>query len=545
MSLFSGLYLGKGALQVSSNALNTTAHNLSNVDTEGYTRQQVSQSTRHYNVMADATARIAAKEVGMGVRYAETRQVRDYFLDQTYRRECGRSAFYEVSYEAMVHIQDLLGESGDRNFQEAITDYWKTIQDLAGDPSSAVTQGLFVSKAQTLIERAGNVYKSFQDYQNNLNRQVKKQVDLLNDYAKKLAELNKQVVKIEVGGVERANDLKDSRNFILDKMAELCNISYSEDMDGFISVQIEGTDFVKRDKAYQIGLDENEYGFYTPFWYHTAIVTGTNDKGEREYDITNAEVFDLTREIKSETNTDIGRLKSYLLARGDHPANSDDMVDEDGNPDPDNYRKNIAESVCMNIEAEFDKLISNIAQEVNKILKDAGYVDGTLTPEQIAGMDKDEYAEVDDALFVRINEKDGWHVGNIAVNEKFLQQPALLNFVKDEDSVDYETAEKLKDAFQKEDYTLNPETEKRSNFIGFYTDMMIQVSNSGSVYQRIYESQLDTAEEAAFAREQVLGVSSDEELQFMIKFQNAYNAASRYITTVNDMLESMLAQFGA
>lgn len=239
MSLFSGLYLGTTALRVASDALNTTAHNISNADTIGYTRQQVSQSTRQFHNMSDATTKVAAKQIGMGVRYAETRQVRDFFLDQVYRRESGRSAFYEVSYEALTHVQDLLGESGDRNFAEAIEDYWETIQEMANDPSNAVIQGLFVSKAQTLIERATNVYKSLQDYQNNLNREVKKYVDKLNDYGKQLAELNKQIVNIEVGGIERANDLKDTRNHILDQMAELCNISYSEDVDGYVSVQIE------------------------------------------------------------------------------------------------------------------------------------------------------------------------------------------------------------------------------------------------------------------------------------------------------------------
>ncbi len=212
MSLLSGLYVGTTALRVASDALNTTSHNLSNTDTKGYTRQQVSQSTRHYNVLSDASVSVAAKEIGMGVRYAETRQVRDFFLDQIYRRESGRSAFYEVSYEGLVHIQDLLGESGDRNFAEAIEDYWKTIQDLANDPSSAVTQGLFISKAQTLIERATNVYNSLVDYQGNLNNEVKKDVDKINDYGKRLVELNNQIAKIECGGIEHANDFRDERN---------------------------------------------------------------------------------------------------------------------------------------------------------------------------------------------------------------------------------------------------------------------------------------------------------------------------------------------
>ena len=202
MSLFSGLYVGTTALKVASDALNTTAHNVSNADTKGYTRQQVSQSTRHYNILSEATTKVAAKEIGMGVRYAETRQVRNFFLDQVYRRESGRSAFYEVSYETLTHVQDLLSEMGDKNFGEAIDEYWKTIQELAEHPESAVNQGLFVSKAQTLMERASKVYKSLQDYQYNLNREVKKHVDKLNEYGKRLTELNKQIVNIEVGGME-------------------------------------------------------------------------------------------------------------------------------------------------------------------------------------------------------------------------------------------------------------------------------------------------------------------------------------------------------
>ena len=117
--------------------------------------------------------------------------------------------------------------------------------------------------------------------------------------------------------------------------------------------------------------------------------------------------------------------------------------------------------------------------------------------------------------------------------------------MKGDEEVDHSAADRLKAAFEEEKYTLNPNTEKRSAFKDFYGDLVNQVSNTGSVNKLLYEYQLDTQEETNFAREQVLGVSTDEELQFMIKFQNAYNVASRYITTLNNMLESMLNQFGA
>ena len=527
MSLLSGIYLGAGALRTGSDALNTVAHNLSNADTVGYTRQQVSLSTRHYNMLAGSST-VYTQDVGMGVRYAETRQVRDYFLDKTFRKESGRSAFYEVSYTAMIQLEDLLGESGDNNFQESISDFWKTVQNLANDPSSPITQGLFVSKAQTLIERATNVYESVCDYQSNLNTQVKSAVEQINKYGQRIKELNDQIVKIEIGGVEHANDLRDERNAILDELSKLCDIKYSEDVDTYVSVQIEGVDFVKRDTVYEMALDMDENGFYTPYWPQNAS-SYVNAAGEVVFDPKTAKVFDLQREISSDLNTDIGRVKGLLLARGDHHADSSDLRTEN-----DHYNKNIAQSICMNIQAEFDGLISNIAMAVNDILREAGYDDGS--------------GNADKYLFVRTipdaDPKKGWHVGNIEVNGNFLQQPSLLKMKTADGSVDYETAEKLKDAFNTRNYKLNPNTTKTTNFMEYYSDLVTQISNSGSVYEAIYNSQQVTVEESANAREQVLGVSSDEELQFMIQYQNAYNAASRYINTLNSMLENMLNAFG-
>ncbi len=564
MSLLSGLSVGTTAIKVANDALNTTSHNISNADTAGYTRQQVSQSTRNFVMLSNATTKVGAKQTGLGVQYAETRQVRSYFLDQNYRREAGRSAFYEVSYEALIHMQDLLGESSDLYFGGAIEEFWESIQEFAGDPSSAVTQGLFVSKAQTLLERAQKVYKSMQDYQNNLNNDVRKYVDKLNDYGEQLAVLNKSIANIESSGVENANDLRDARNYILDQMSELANITYKEDVDGYVSVQVEGVDFVKRNVFYEIGLHTNENGYYIPFWPNN-VEHSTDQNGKVFYtpeEVEKGKVFDLEREISAAANTDIGRLKAVLLARGDHSANYSEI--EPGKADAGTYNKEIAQSVCMNIEAEFDLLIRNIVTAVNdvltKVAEDAveSYLEKdipnfkTLTPaQQDAEKEKLLRREAWDKLFTRIDvwpsdgTTGGWSIDNIAVNEVFRQQPALLGMIKKDEEVDRETVDRLKTAFDEERYRLNPNTEKRSSVKGFYTDLLSEISNTGSVTKLLYEYQLDVQEETSFAREQIHGVSTEEELQFMIKFQNAYNAASRYITTINSMLESMIAQFGA
>ena len=106
MSLFSNLYLGTSGLRISSNALNTTAHNITNVDTDGYTRQQVSLATSVYQTISKEHA-IGYDQLGLGVTYAETRQVRDYFLDVNMRRESGRSEFYQTSVDALNQVEDM------------------------------------------------------------------------------------------------------------------------------------------------------------------------------------------------------------------------------------------------------------------------------------------------------------------------------------------------------------------------------------------------------------------------------------------------------
>ena len=110
MSLMANLYVGSSGLQATQNALNTVAHNMANMDTDGYTRQQVSQGTRAYQTLENRFDTIAPKQIGTGVNYSNCKQVRSEFLDISYRVETGRSAFYDVSVKALEEVEDQLQE---------------------------------------------------------------------------------------------------------------------------------------------------------------------------------------------------------------------------------------------------------------------------------------------------------------------------------------------------------------------------------------------------------------------------------------------------
>ena len=351
-------------------------------------------------------------------------------------------------------------------------------------------------------------------------------------------------------------------------------MSFSEDRYGSVSVQIEGVDFVKDGTCYEIAMKTDEAtGFVTPFWPMNASYT-TRDDGTRVYNIDGAEVFDLSIEISSDLGTDIGGLKAMLLARGDHRANYTDLAE--GKYD------SVSQSVVMNIQGEFDQMIHNVVTKINDILADAAGVasgdlelaDGTkLTNVKYCAVESDGYMRMDDGtpiqLFTKVTTdgyrkvtgkdgKDYWvmneetaekpeslyTIGNLQVNPTLLQEPSKLGFRLADGSEDKATADALKAAFTEESYTLNPNVQKKTTFVDYYTDLVSQVANSGYVFRSIYENQVNTVEATQSAREQVVGVSTDEELSNMIKFQNAYNASSRYINVISEMLEHIISTLG-
>lgn len=573
MPLMGSLYVGSSGLQTSQNALNTTAHNLSNVDTTGYTRQQVQQSNKSYNTLSINPDSIANMQVGLGVTYSRVKQVRDIFLDTTYRKEVGRCSFYQTTTNTMEEAESLLGELNGEAFQTNMSDLWTSVQELAKDPSSSIIQGLLVQRAGEFVERAVNIYEGLTFYQENLNLQIKQKVDQINEYGDQILRLNEQIRCVEAGGIERANDFRDTRNKILDELASLVNINVQEGNFGEVTVRIEGVDFIKGETCYKIGMEQDEAtGFYTPYWPQNAKYEVMAD-GRKVYNTKGAEVFNLRREISADKNTDIGELKAMLLARGDHHADYTDIEKD--------YSA-VSESVIMNLQAEFDQLVHNISTKVNEILAEAaGVVQGDLALADGSVLRNVRFCEnVDDGymrkengspiqLFAKVttdayekvtgadgkeywvyNEEDFaqqdylYTLKNLRVDQELQQKPASLSFMLEDGSVDVETAEKLKNAFTEEIYTLNPEVKKTTTFLDYYNDLVSQVANSGSVYRSIFTNQEDTVEATENARQQIIGVSSDEELANMIRFQNAFNASSRYVNAISEMLAHLINTLG-
>lgn len=600
---FGSLYIGVAGLQSSQNALNTTANNLSNVDTTGYVRQQVLFSDRDY-VTFNTTAAISKQQSGLGVQIGDVVHTRDIFLDRSYRTESGRQAFYAATYEAAYEVETYFQEMEGTAFQEALEDFWQSFQEFYKAPDDEIYQNLVVQKAQLFISRASAVYSGLQSYQNNINTQISDDIDTINELGDTIHELNLQIQKVEAGGVETAMTLRDARDQALDELASLVEISYHETSDGVVKVSIEGTEFVDEARCYTMEKRTDKVtGFITPYWGYLS------DTKRGSY----VDVFEFKTDISTANKNDMGELKALVLARGDHVANYTDVT----GMDKDIYNDTTGMSVMLTAEAEVDQMIHAIVTAINDTLcpnvEASGLIgeltggtgatlnvtlaDGTAftltgstkildTDNCSTGSDKKippqemftrigteryteafyTYQKLDDAgnpmvdangdpvmetkaIYI-YNEEDPlddtkqYTLQSLSLNEALVVDESLIPHLCQNGDVDYALAARLADVWDEESLILNPNDTKPCSFKKYYEMMVGEMSTFENVYGSAATSLSGAVASIDNQRQQVIGVSSDEELTKMIKYQNAYNAASRFINVINEMIEHLLTQLG-
>lgn len=576
---FGSLYVGASAIQSQQNALNVVANNLSNVNTKGYVRQQVLFADRNYTSFASAS--VSAQRLGLGVDIGDVVHARDVFLDKAFRSESGRQAFYAASYDAVTEVEIYLQETQGKSFQEALASLYEAFSEYAKDPSDAVNQNLVMQKSSLFVSRVNNLNQGLHDYQSTINKKITDDVNRINELGKKISELNLKIQRIEAANVETAMDLRDTRDLYVDELATLAKVTYHEDVDGVVKVQLDGVEFITETQCYPMALQEDMVtNFKTPYWPQLS----DTDKDIYTY------CFN-TGNAKAENNTDIGEVKALLLARGDHHATYHDMEGLSSYE----YQTGLQSSIMMNTEAELDALFHTIVTAINDVLcpnTSAGDVYGNttfeppLTATDASGKEYEitentiildaEHASVGSdgklpphELFTRIgcerytevtveingenktlylfNEEDPedyskcYTIQDTNINAELVEEESLLPHKMQDGKIDYNLGAELVRVWDKSEYKTNPSDTTPCNFTDFYIKWVGEVGTVGSIHHTTATSLQGTADTIDNNRQMVVGVSSDEELTNMIRYQQAYNAASRYINVISQMIEYLLS----
>ena len=558
---FGSLYIGASGLQNAQYALNTTANNLAIVNTTGYVRQQVRFADKTYNKLKDPNKNVNMQQYGLGVSIGDVVHARDIFLDKSYRQENGRKGFYTSFYEITDYVQDLFQELNGEQFKQSVSDLHQAFQELEPNMDNSTQQNLVLEKADLLLSRTKSLYDDMKSYQSNINEQIKDDVDRVNKIGNRIYELNLQIQKVEAGGQETAMTLRDERDNLLDELGGYGSVSIKEDATGFTYVDFESTPFIDDNKCYNIGLQEDkETGFYTPYW------TQLSDVDKQQY----VRVFKKNEVISTDLNTDVGSIKAKLLARGDGYGTYQDLESEEA------YDR-ISGCTMMETEAQVSALLHNIVTKINdaycpnktvdtdvtytdadgnqvslkgkKVLDAANCAvgeDGQLPPRELftrVGMDRYTKVTGDDGnTYYVYNEEDEndsttlYSLNNISINKELRKQITLMPY-KNQNGTDYPLGEKLMSLWNDKEMTLNPYDKKPCTFEGYYDKLIGQIGNDGNTFQSASETLTGALSSIDNQRQQTMGVSSDEELTHMIKFQSAYNASSRFMTVISQMTE--------
>lgn len=222
-TLFSTLDIARSGLTASQIQLDTGAHNIANVNTEGYSRQRAELLTRTPIIRSYG-------QIGRGVDVNNIVRIRDSFLDQAYRNQSPGLGNAEVTSEYYTLIDNIFLEPGDSGFGTRLGLFFDALSDFANDVESSSVREALVSETQQLAMSFNQLAERFSMLRTNANEEVRALVPQINSLAERLADINQQIVRSEANQTS-ANDLRDERDRILDELSSLVNITTVERED--------------------------------------------------------------------------------------------------------------------------------------------------------------------------------------------------------------------------------------------------------------------------------------------------------------------------
>lgn len=223
-STFFGLTIAGSGVSSYQTAINTTANNISNVKTEGYTRQEALMS-------AAQALRVNQKygNAGSGVEVTEIKQQRDVYYDLKYWTNNAKLGEFSTKSTYLDQIQTyFLDDESTTGFSTIFGDMFNAMDALKGDgAASLTTRNAYINSAQKLAEYFNSTSQQLSDLQAEINQVIETKVDQINSIAQKIASLNKQINIIEMQG-SKANELRDDRNLLIDELSALVPIEVTE-----------------------------------------------------------------------------------------------------------------------------------------------------------------------------------------------------------------------------------------------------------------------------------------------------------------------------
>ncbi len=269
---FAGIELGKRSIMAHTQQIQTAGHNISNADTEGYTRQRVQVKTFDPLYRPDLTRAETPGQIGQGTTIESISRLRDEMLDKRIVAQTNQETYWETREQYYSMIEQIYNEPADISVRGNMDKFWQSWQELSVYPDSKAVRQAVVTRGETLAESISQRYTSLSGIGTLINGDIEATVKQINDYAKQIADINGEIVRSKAMG-DNPNDLLDRRDVLVEKLAKLANVSSdTRDSDEF-NVHINGQVLVQGSVARSFDLVPNtdNNGYDTVVWKDTGL----------------------------------------------------------------------------------------------------------------------------------------------------------------------------------------------------------------------------------------------------------------------------------
>lgn len=231
--LFGVLNTGIRGLTASQLALNITSQNVSNANTEGYSRKRL-------NLTSDYRRDPSFGQMGFGVEVTNITRIRDFFIDKQINRQTTELNYYNELNDTATRLENIFAEPADTALSNVLDKFWNSWSDLANNPESTAARDVVKANAQVLIDAFHNVSKEIRDLRESKNSDVATTVTQVNEYLKEIYNLNKEIGAVEISGAAKANDARDQRDLVIKRLSELINITTEDAGNGITTILTNG-----------------------------------------------------------------------------------------------------------------------------------------------------------------------------------------------------------------------------------------------------------------------------------------------------------------
>lgn len=512
-STFHGLETAKRSLFTQQAALQTTGHNIANANTAGYSRQVVNMSASRPMEAVGMNRSNVPGQLGTGVEFESITRIRESFLDNQYRNENKSFGSWSVRQDTLEKLEKIINEPSDTGIRMVIDNFWKSWSDLSKDPESTDGRKIVRENALALTDAFNATSKQLSDLSADLTENINVKVNQINTIASTVSNLNREIQRVEGLG-DNANDLRDQRDLLTDELSKIVNIQVSD-----------------TDQGYTITMG------------NTAIVTGGTPA---------VLTSDIVNQAFASGDLNSGEVYGMIVSRDQYVASYMTELDTMANT-----------LVNGKITVTIPK--GSVLPE-GTVLNGVTYSDAnnnrTLTSDLTAevdgfnGLHKLGYNLGDPSSGVPFFDENSGNpitAATIKVNSAIVDTPNLIatsmrtigTGANEKVVIGNNTAALLMSQVRDAKFSFGTGANASMATVDDYFRSVVgQLGVQTKEAQRQASNQKILVDQVESRRQSVSGVSLDEEMSNMIKFQHAYNAAARVMTTFDETLDKVINGMG-